>query len=316
MSTSSLDWFSSKTPLTQPEIEKISTQGNAATSYQRYSAAASDIAGSIIGRYSSSFSLSSGLLDKNVREDIASIYALVRIADEIVDGAIEDPQLRSKYLRILWDDCLDALDSGFSANLVVHAFASVCTRLEISPDLIDAFFESMQMDIAVFNHDQDSIAKYIYGSAEVIGIMCVHAFYRANPETVLTPSECSTVIRGARALGAAFQKVNFLRDVHDDAVVLGRNYMPGRNPIMLTRNDIDELTDDIAEDLRHARNAVALLPKRAQVAVMAAHDLFGQLNDDLRASNSQVISHSRVRISTPRKLALVVKSTASVLRAR
>jgi 15-cis-phytoene synthase len=191
-----------------------------------YDQVAHETASIVIRRYSTSFGLASRLLGPGVRQHVENIYALVRVADEIVDGSGEaaglDVLATAQTLNALEAETELAIETGFSANLVVHAFALTARATGFGADLTAPFFESMRMDLTETEHDQASFEKYVYGSAEVVGLMCLRAFLKDEQ----VDDEAALVV-GARALGAAFQKVNFLRDLKADFDALGRSYFPG-----------------------------------------------------------------------------------------
>lgn len=201
-----------------------------------YDATAEAASSVVIDRYSTSFGLASRLLAKDAREHIRNVYALVRVADEVVDGpATEaglDPDLARTVLDELEADTERAIALGFSVNPVVHAFARTARVTGFGAELTKPFFASMRMDLERTEHDDASFDAYVYGSAEVVGLMCLRAFvHRAGRPTF----DQAELVAGARALGAAFQKVNFLRDLHADFEVLGRSYFPGSTSARSTR---------------------------------------------------------------------------------
>ncbi|HYO40687.1 MAG TPA: squalene/phytoene synthase family protein, partial [Nocardioidaceae bacterium] len=195
------------------------------------------------------------------------------------------------------------LRRGRSSNLVVHAFAGTARRCGIGVDLLTPFFDSMRTDLHVTEHDAASLERYVYGSAEVVGLMCLRAF--------LTDDRASTgyddLCPGARRLGAAFQKVNFLRDLAEDSSVLGRTYFPGVRPEGLTDAQRDVLLDDIDADLDAAAAAIRLLPASSRRAVAVAHGLFAELSSRLRVTPAQEIAVRRVSVPTPVKARVVVR---------
>jgi phytoene synthase len=198
------------------------------TNLGTYDAAAMASATTIIGHYSTSFGLAARLLSPGVRDEVRTIYALVRIADEIVDGAASEAGIDVAGQRELLDDLEQeterALARGFSTNLIVHAFATTARRVGIDPALTRPFFASMRRDLDPTPFTAESVAEYIYGSAEVVGLMCLRSFLHDSPRTA---EQLAVLEHGARSLGAAFQKVNFLRDLAADRDALGRNYFPG-----------------------------------------------------------------------------------------
>ena len=155
------------------------------------------------------------------------LRARARVADEVVDGPAAAAGLSSESIRAVLDDLeadtLRAIGTGFSANLVVHAFASTARECGIGDDLVRPFFASMRTDLSTTSHDGASHDEYVYGSAEVVGLMCLQVFVNAGTQHPVTPR--SDLMEGARRLGSAFQDVNFLRDLDDDRTALGRDYL-------------------------------------------------------------------------------------------
>jgi phytoene/squalene synthetase len=270
-----------------------------------YDAVAEQSAAVVIRGYSTSFGLASRLLAEPVRTQVRNVYALVRIADEIVDTPDPglDVETRDLLLRGLQDDTHQAMRSGRSSNLVVHAFASTARTVGIGSDLVDPFFESMRTDLHVTDHDQASLERYIYGSAEVVGLMCLRAFL-ADEGSAQTYDELAP---GARALGAAFQKINFLRDLGEDYRVLGRRYFPGLVLETFSDGRRDAILDDIEADLAVAASAVPRLPASSRRAVAAAYVLFDELARRLRTTSAARIPAERVRVPGPVKARLLAR---------
>ena len=260
----------------------------------------------VIRRYSSSFGLASRLLAKPVRTQVCNVYALVRVADEIVDNP--DPALthdqRDRMLTALQEDVHQALVSGYSANLVVHAFARTAIAAGIGTDLVDPFFTSMRMDLTTTVHDRASFDTYVYGSAEVVGLMCLRAFLLERPAAV-RDREYTRLAPGAQRLGAAFQKVNFLRDLAEDHDTLHRCYFPGLDVERFTDADRDRILDDIDADLAAAAAVIPELPASSRRAVHVAHAVFAELSARLRCTPAAQIRRARVRVPDPVKLRLV-----------
>jgi phytoene/squalene synthetase len=267
----------------------------------RYDAVAQAAAGRVISGYSTSFGLACRLLAKDVRDHVRNVYALVRLADEIVDGPIgaQAPERAGELLDRLEQDVTDALRDGYSANLVVHAFALTARSCGIDAGLVTPFFSSMRADLTVREHDALSLERYVYGSAEVVGLMCLKVFL-ANATAGRLPSGVAAgyddLAPGARRLGAAFQKVNFLRDLTADHQGLGRCYLPGVDPTHLTEADKHRLLDDVEADLAAAAPAVRLLPQGSRRAVAVAHHLFAELARRLRAAPAEQVMAERVRV--------------------
>lgn len=260
----------------------------------------------VIAHYSTSFGWATRLLHEPVRTHVRSIYALVRVADELVDDADQtwDRDLRADLVDGMHRETLRALRTGGSANLVVHAFALTAREHGIGPDLVDPFFDSMRADLSVRAHDPESLATYVYGSAEVVGLMCLRVFVGGDR------SAYDELAPGARRLGAAFQKVNFLRDLHADQSLLGRAYFPGVDLSTFTDRERDLLLDDIDADLDAAAVAVRRLPASSRTAVHAAHGLFQELSTRLRATPASRIARERVRVPDRVKARIVARSIA------
>ncbi|WP_134772283.1 phytoene/squalene synthase family protein [Ornithinimicrobium flavum] len=260
----------------------------------------------VIAHYSTSFGWATRLLHEPVRTHVRSIYALVRVADELVDDATQtwDRDLRAELVDGMHRETLSALRSGGSANLVVHAFALTAREHGIGPDLVDPFFDSMRADLSVHVHDPESLATYVYGSAEVVGLMCLRVFVGGDPAAY------DELAPGARRLGAAFQKVNFLRDLHADQSRLGRAYFPGVDLSTFTDRERDLLLDDIDADLDAAAIAVRRLPPSSRAAVQAAHGLFQELSARLRTTPASRIAQERVRVPDLVKARIVARSIA------
>ncbi|WP_258371884.1 phytoene/squalene synthase family protein [Curtobacterium sp. MCBD17_019] len=273
--------------------------------YDATAAAASSV---VIRRYSTSFGLASRLLPAHVREHIEHVYALVRVADEIVDGpATEaglDPTLAGRLLDELEQDTERAMTIGFSVNPVVHAFARTARTTGFGAELTQPFFRSMRADLTRSEHDDASFVDYVYGSAEVVGLMCLRAFvYRAGRPTF----DEAVLVTGARRLGAAFQKVNFLRDLRADFLELGRSYFPGVDVRSFDEATKVRLVADVQDDLDAAARALPLLPGRARPAVTLAHALFQELNDRIAATPAERLVTTRVRVPDPVKAALAAR---------
>ena len=280
-----------------------------------YDATAARASQAVLAGYSTSFGLGTRLLGPRARQDIAAVYALVRIADEIVDthrGADA-----GELLDELEQQTARAIVSGYSTNLVVHAFAATARRTGIGAAELDPFFESMRTDLTVREHDAASYARYVHGSAEVVGLMCLAVFLnadRAPDQPVRRPD--ATLTAGAQALGAAFQKINFLRDLGVDSEGLGRSYFPGVQPGTLTADQLDAILTEIAADVRIARGSLPGLPRRARYAVAATLGLYERLLTQLAMTPPAEVLTRRVRVTTPRKLAVVARAVALDARGR
>lgn len=273
------------------------------TGLDLYDRTADEAAGVVIARYSTSFSLATRLLGARPRPHVRNVYALVRVADEVVDGPAAEAGLdgtrTGRLIDELEQETLRAVEDGFSTNLVVHAFARTARECGIGGELIAPFFASMRTDLETTVHDARSHDSYVYGSAEVVGLMCLHVFVNAGSAR---PAPVDPdLVTGARRLGAAFQDVNFLRDLDDDARRLGRDYLSGASDAARRV----EVLDRIDADLASAAAVVPRLPADCRRAVTVAHDLFAELSRRLRRS-----PEGRVRVPDPVKLALAARAVA------
>lgn len=267
-----------------------------------YDRVAEETASVVIRRYSTSFGLASRLLGPDVRQHVENIYALVRVADEIVDGGAEvDVVQAARALNELEAETDRAMEIGFSSNLVVHAFALTARDVDFGTELTAPFFESMRMDLSEKQHDTASFDRYVYGSAEVVGLMCLRAFLVG--EDVADPQRFET---GARALGAAFQKVNFLRDLAADFETLGRSYFPDVDVATFDEATKVRLLDDIDADLAVSAAVVPDLPRSSRRAVALAQSLFAELSARLRKTPASELVRARVRVPNPVKARLAL----------
>ena len=274
----------------------------------QYDAMCDRAAAQVIGAYSSSFSLASRVLAPGVRRDIRNLYAVVRIADEIVDGtavdAGEDPAaLLDAYER----QVLEAPARRFHTDPVLHAYAGSARRCGFAEEHIRAFFASMRCDAQQTTYSPDEFATYVYGSAEVIGLLCLTAFLRG---TQVSAADRAEMEAGARALGSAFQKINFLRDLGEDGSALGRTYFPQLRGHSLDDATKDDLVAGIRAELDRAGRAIPLLPGSARVAVAAAEALFRELTDMVDNTAADELAVRRISVPTRKKLLLTARAVA------
>jgi len=251
-------------------------------------------------RYSTSFSESSKLFSKAIRPHIFAIYGLVRIADEIVDtykGSDTETLLNN-----LENDVYAALKSHYSPNPIVHAFVTTARQFTIPKAFLTAFFTSMRMDLTMKTYTQAEYEKYIYGSAEVIGLMCLKVFCFENEKLYdkLAPS--------AQALGSAYQKVNFLRDIRVDYHESGRVYFPGLTFETFNDEQKVKIIADIKKDFKKARYAINKLPKSSRDAVTLSYVYYTKLLQKLQKSSAETIKTARVRVSNIAKFGLLINS--------
>lgn len=266
-------------------------------------------ASAVIASYSTSFSLASSLLAPTTRTHIRNLYAVVRIADEIVDGVAAaaglDDARTAEVLDHFEADTFTAISEGFSPNPALQAFAATFTTCHMSEEHLRAFFASMRADVHPAVHTQHSRDEYVFGSAEVIGLMCLDIFTYDRP---LSPAQQAACTDSARHLGKAFQLINFLRDFHTDDTALGRHYV-----------DLDdaskaELIAEIREDLALAQPGIALLPLTARTGVLAAYYLFQELCDRLETATVADIVAERISVPATRKSVLAAKAVAQASR--
>jgi phytoene/squalene synthetase len=207
-------------------------------------------------------------------------------------------------LDALEADTEQALKTGYSTNLIVHAFAHSARQVGVGADLTRPFFHSMRMDLTETTHTPESFAEYVYGSAEVVGLMCLQAFLEGKP---VSAGDKETMVTGARALGAAFQKVNFLRDLGADVQALGRTYFPGVDAEALTEQTKHALLDDIDRDLAQSARALPLLPASPRRAVALAQALFQALSEKIRTTPATTLQTTRISVSGVDKAALAAR---------
>lgn len=276
-----------------------------------YSQAAHRAAREVIYSYSTSFGFATRLLGKDVRHHVENIYAMVRVADEIVDGSAAEASALAPGISV--EAALDefeaetyrAMECGYSTNLILHAFAITGREVGVERAIVRPFFDSMRADITEHEHTPESFKRYVYGSAEVVGLMCLRAFMHGRNYST---QEREKLENGACALGSAFQKVNFLRDLSADFKRLGRSYFPNVNVTNFDEETKARLVADIDADLDTARASLPLLPQSARAAVAAALLLFAELNRKLATTPATELIQTRIRVGNFRKLWLVLRA--------
>ena len=255
----------------------------------------------VTNSYSTSFSLATKMLSKNIRQDIYNIYGFVRLADEIVDTFHDFDK------KILLDRFIDELNyslkNKISTNPILNSFQFTVNKYKIDYELIDAFLTSMKMDLKKVKYSTEKEFKdYIYGSADVVGLMCLKVFVGGNKEIYnrLKPS--------AMSLGSAFQKVNFLRDLNSDYNLLNRTYFPN-----LDFNEFDDSTkilimNDIEEDFKKALKGIYELPNNSKFGVYAAYKYYKRLLKKLKKTSYLKIKNQRVRVPNYQKVDVLARS--------
>ncbi len=251
-------------------------------------------------RYSTSFSSAIKMLHADLRKPIFNIYGFVRLADEIVDTFHGHD--KAVLLAQCKQETFDAIARGISLNPILNSFQKTVNQYGINHRLIEAFFKSMESDLTENKYDRQGYEEYIYGSAEVVGLMCLCVFCEGN--TALYQK----LEAPARALGAAFQKVNFLRDIKADFNDLSRLYFPGCNFHNFTAADKQQIEDDIEQDFRAAYNGILSLPMKARFGVYVAYKYYYSLFGKIKSTHHRHIMQKRIRIANYHKAYIVLRA--------
>ena len=251
-------------------------------------------------RYSTSFSSAIKLLHKDLRTPIFNIYGFVRFADEIVDTFHDFD--KGKLLADFKRDSFAALENGISINPILQSFQLTVHAYKIDPALIDAFFESMEMDLQQVEYDSRKYEQYIYGSAEVVGLMCLYVFCEGNQKKFDALKEY------ARSLGAAFQKVNFLRDIEADYNSLHRTYFPDVDFQNFTNAHKADIEQDIAADFTHAYEGITRLPTKARFGVYVAYKYYLSLFKKIKRTKPELLLENRIRIPNYGKALIIMRA--------
>ena len=251
--------------------------------------------------YSTSFSLGIKMLSKKFHEPIYSIYGFVRFADEIVDGFHDYD--KKKLLDQFEKNCFNSIKDGISMNPILNSFQWVVNKYNIDHKLIKQFIYSMKMDLdSEKNYDQKEYEKYILGSAEVVGLMCLKVFVDGDDKIYKKLSY------SAQKLGSAFQKINFLRDIKDDYNELGRTYFPNINLSNFNSKEKKEIELDIQKDFDDGYLGIKLLPSDARLGVYLAYIYYLKLFEKIKKLKPEIILKKRVRISNTKKFILMISS--------
>jgi len=265
-----------------------------------YHRTCSECSSLITRRYSTSFSLGIRLFDKRFRDPVYAIYGFVRFADEIVDTFHDYP--KQTLLERFREDTYRAITERISLNPVLHSFQQVVHQYNIERELIDAFLQSMETDLYESSFDKAAYDRYIYGSAEVVGLMCLRVFCegdRAKFELLREP---------ARRLGAAFQKINFLRDIKSDYDERGRTYFPDVDFNQFDHSAKARIEADIQADFDAALEGIRRLPAGTRFGVYLAYKYYTQLFAKIKNAPAQHIARERFRVSDKRKIYLLFSS--------
>ena len=250
--------------------------------------------------YSTSFSLGIYFLNNRLRNAIYSIYGFVRLADEIVDSfeGYDQQYLLKKFK----EDTNEALENGISLNPILNSFQQAVKDYNVNHNLIETFLKSMEMDLQKVDYTEEKYHQYILGSAEVVGLMCLHVFTEGNMKIYeeLEPY--------AMKLGAAFQKVNFLRDMKDDYHLLGRTYFPGVDMNDFCGDSKKKIENDIENDFKMALQGIKKLPVSSKGGVYLAYVYYQSLFNKIKKLPAQKILNERVRINNGKKIGLMINS--------
>ncbi len=250
--------------------------------------------------YSTSFSSAIGMLHKDLRKPIYNIYGFVRFADEIVDSFHDfDKQFLLEKFKI---ETYDAIERKISLTPILNSFQQTVNEFQIDTKLIDAFFESMEMDLAKTEYDSKGYQEYIYGSAEVVGLMCLYVFCEGKRESY------DKLKSAAQSLGAAFQKVNFLRDIKADFNGLSRIYFPGCDFNNFTEQEKIQIENDIQNDFEAAYEGVKQLPLKARFGVYVAYKYYLSLFRKIKKVKPARIMETRVRIPNYKKAMIIFRA--------
>ena len=251
--------------------------------------------------YSTSFSLGIRMLSKKFHNPIYSIYGFVRFADEIVDGFHDFN--KKKLLNQFEKNCFESIDQGISMNPVLNSFQKVVNDYKIDHKLIQQFIYSMKMDLDSGRvYDQKEYEKYILGSAEVVGLMCLKVFVEGDE------NRYNELSHYAKKLGSAFQKINFLRDIKADYTELGRTYFPGIDLSHFTLREKNQIELDIQKDFQEGYMGIKMLPRDAKFGVYLAYIYYLNLFKKIKYLKPEIILKKRVRVSNIRKFSLMIQS--------
>lgn len=250
--------------------------------------------------YSTSFSSAIRLLHKDLRQPIYNIYGFVRFADEIVDTFHDFD--KASLLADFKKETYAAIERGIGLNPVLNSFQQTVNEYNIEHELVEAFFHSMEMDLSQKTYDTRNFNEYIYGSAEVVGLMCLHVFCEGKKEV------CEKLKFAARSLGAAFQKVNFLRDIKADYNGLSRMYFPGCDFNNFTEFDKKQIEEDIHEDFKEAYAGILKLPMKSRFGVYVAYKYYMSLFKKIKRLEPARVLEARIRIPDYKKAMIVLRA--------
>ena len=253
----------------------------------------------ITKKYSTSFSIGILCLDRSIRDSIYQIYGFVRVADEIVDSfhGYDKEALLDEFEA----DTYKSIERGISTNPVLNSFQLAVNRYNIDINLIKSFLHSMRMDLNAKNHDKTSYDTYIYGSAEVVGLMCLYVFVNGDMEEYIRLRPM------AMKLGSAFQKINFLRDIKEDSLHLGRVYFPGLNLAKFDNEIKNKLVGEIEFEFEVAIEGIKNLPNTSKFGVYLAFLYYKKLTSQIHVMKAKDLLNQRASVSNFAKMGLAIK---------
>ncbi|MBP9084033.1 MAG: phytoene/squalene synthase family protein [Bacteroidia bacterium] len=267
---------------------------------QQYNDLCLELSTIITHRYSTSFTRGIKTLNKRFHKPIYAVYGYVRLADEIVDSFhdFNKKELLEEFKKNTWE----AIDNKISTNPILHAFQLIVNEYKIDRELIVSFLYSMELDLEKKSYDEAFYEKYIYGSAEVVGLMCLRIFCEGNNELY------NKLIEPARRLGAAFQKVNFLRDLKADFKELGRVYFPGIDFKTFDNAVKKQIEKDIDADFKAAYPGLMQLPKDVRPGVYTAFIYYRELLSKIEKVPASEVMNTRIRVPDAEKMVLLLRT--------
>ncbi|MCH1544796.1 MAG: phytoene/squalene synthase family protein [Bacteroidia bacterium] len=269
-------------------------------SIQLFDKTSNDLSRRVSLNYSTSFSLGIKLLSKEYRWAVFATYGFVRLADEIVDTfhGFDKARLLADFKAQTYQ----SIREGISTNPILHSFQLAANQFGITDDLIEPFFQSMEEDLHTNTHNQKSYDEYIYGSAEVVGLMCLKIFCKGDQ------NQYDSLLPYARSLGAAFQKVNFLRDIKSDIEERGRLYFPNIDFNNFSDADKLHIIEDVKKDFEHAYIGILKLPIGSRLGVYTAYIYYLKLLQKIERTTASEIMNQRIRIPNSQKIVLLAQS--------
>ena len=269
-----------------------------------YDKLSNSVSSKVMYEYSTSFYLSTFLLSKEMKQAIYSVYAFVRLADEIVDSFHDYD--KEKLLNDFHDEFDQSIENKISLNPIFNSFQLTYHKYNFEYKLVESFLNSMRLDLNKQSYNDDMFSNYIYGSAEVVGLMCLKVFVHgdSNKYDKLKPYAIS--------LGAAFQKVNFLRDINHDVKILDRDYFNLNSSSKISEENKKEIILNIKNDFKHALIGIKLLDKNVQFGVYTAYLFYQDLLSKIEVVEASELFKKRISVINYKKIVLLFKSILNV----